>query len=412
VPDLAAYGADEKRGLWKEVDALEAHPLSALTQTDGARNLLTRTMPNTTVNVLGALSLALVAFRAPATAAILALGIVPLALMYASGAGFLVLELVSAPTVVKDVDPYFGLLGLLSLAIGLTALTQAAFRAAAWRPAGIRRVTALSAIGSLVIWAAWKGSEAGLLWFAGQTSMAPEMLLVLGTVIAVGVIAVAKTRGALMPPFPLPSPVLIALTAALAAPFAAPDWAFGGMFANRHSTTLAQEFHTARESASVLNWPAYYDETLRQSIVPPIPVPETVVSELRRRIPPRSVLLADPRYSCALVVLFDAYCINPEKVYNALYFRSAERYHSEYVGRGENGTPQHPFFNANSTLSTAEERLLTDYNVSYLLTDPESTEWATAKLTRLSFATLEYERDGYRLYKVVPVNASIDFAVR
>src|SRR5262249_918831 len=101
VPDLAAYGTDEKRTLWRQVDALEPHPLSAIIDADGMHDLLTRTMPDTTVNVLGIPSLALVALRAPATAAILALGIVPLALMYASGAGFLVLQLVSAPSVVK-----------------------------------------------------------------------------------------------------------------------------------------------------------------------------------------------------------------------------------------------------------------------------------------------------------------------
>ncbi len=400
VPDLVAYGADEKPALWANLRALGGHPLTALAGPSGFRDLLTRTLPSTTVTVFGIPALVLVALRAPAAAAMLALGIVPLALLYASSAGFMLLRLATASSVVKDVNAYFGLLGLLSLAIGLPALIQVGLQAAAWRPAGVRRVIARSVIGAMVVWSAWRGGQAGVQWFADRATMQPEFLLLVAVAVAVAVIVTARTRRTLLPPSAFPSTLIIVLAAGLAVPLAAPEWTFGGVFTSRRHVALGEQLRDARASPSVLDWPAYYEKTLRQSIAPPIPVPGGVMKELRKRIPPRSVVLADPRYSCALVVLFSSYCINPETIYNGLYFRTAERYHAEYVRRGDGGIPEHPFFNANATLTASEARLLTEYRVSFLLTDPDSTDRTAEKLTQLGNATLEMEHDGYRLYRI------------
>ncbi len=400
VPAVVAYGASEKQALWAQLRAMAATPLDALVggPTD-AQDLLTRTLPGTTVIVFGIPAMALAALRAPAAAALLALGIVPLALAYASPAGFVGLQLASASSVVRDVNAYFGLLGLLSLAIGLTALVQAALQAAASEPSGIRQVIARSTVGSIVIWIGFEGSAAVIPWFARRVVMQPALLLLVAVVVAVFTLIIAIRRTALVRPAPFPATV-VGLAVCAAAPLAAPDQAFGGFFGERDPVTLTQELRAARSSPSVLDWPSYYEETLRRSIAPPIEVPVGVVNELRERVPPRQVVLTDPRYSCALVVLLDGYCINPEKIYNSLYFKAAERYHADYVHVGDGGVPEHPFFNQSFTLTAAESRLLTDYGVSYVLTDPGSVDQTTSKLETLGGATLEMDRDGYRLYRI------------
>jgi hypothetical protein len=125
-----------------------------------------------------------------------------------------------------------------------------------------------------------------------------------------------------------------------------------------------------------------------------------VVDEVRRRVPPRQVVLAHPSYSCALVVLMDAYCVNPESIYGD-YFRPATRYHAEYVRLSDGQAPEHPFFNASPSLTDLEDRLLKEYRVSYLLADPEHADQIARKLENATIGvSLETEIDGYRLYKV------------
>ena len=87
-------------------------------------------------------ALAVAVLRTPAAAATLALGIVPLALVYAMPAGLIVLKLLTSVETAADVNAYFGLLGLLALALGLTATVHALLGAAAWRRRGLRRVIA------------------------------------------------------------------------------------------------------------------------------------------------------------------------------------------------------------------------------------------------------------------------------
>jgi hypothetical protein len=62
---------------------------------------------------------------------------------------------------------------------------------------------------------------------------------------------------------------------------------------------------------------------------------------------------------------------------------------------------EHPFFNEGLTLTEAEDRLLSEYKVSYLLADPEHAEQIALKLGNATLdATLEFELDSYRLYRI------------
>jgi hypothetical protein len=227
--------------------------------------------------------------------------------------------------------------------------------------------------------------------------MQPELLLLIAVIAAIVVLVVAAKRTRpLLQPAPFPSGVIL-VTVCLAIPLAAPDWGLGGIFAKREPVTALSRFKAALSSPSVLDWPSHYEE-LRRSLA--VPVPRGVVDELRKRMPPRQIMLAHPRYSCALVVLIDAYCINPESIYGH-YFQPAARYLAEYVRQGEGQAPQHPFFNASPSLTDAERGLLKEYRVSYLLAGPEYADQTALKLREAApGATLEMDRDGYRLYKI------------
>ena len=96
----------------------------------------------------------------------------------------------------------------------------------------------------------------------------------------------------------------------------------------------------------------------------------------------------------------DAYCINPEFLYGD-FFLPAARYHADYVRRTDGHAPEHPFFNARPSLTDVEDRLLTEYHVSYLLADPEHAGQIALKLNEATVgATLEMDQDGYRLYRI------------
>jgi hypothetical protein len=111
-------------------------------------------------------------------------------------------------------------------------------------------------------------------------------------------------------------------------------------------------------------------------------------------------VLADPRYSCAIVVLFDAYCINPPSI-SGHYFQPALPYLERYVGRDASGRQAHPFFDGTPVLRPEEDLLLKEYNVSYILADPESAHAIDAKLKKASTASvLDFEHAGWRLYRL------------
>jgi hypothetical protein len=398
VPYVAEYKRGDRDVLRVELGQLTSDPIGALTGPSPGRSLLSRSMPGTTAVVLGIPALALAVLRVPATASMLVLGIVPLALVYASPTGFAVLALLTSTETVRDVNAYFSLLGLVSLALGLAALAHLVFHAVSSRKRLPSRVIAVSIGGSLVLWAVWTGGSAFLRQFSIGATAGPELLLLTAVVTAVIVLSVAFRNRVILQPAPFPVGTLT-LTICLALACAAPEWAFGRIFEKREPVTALSRFLVALSSPSVLDWPSYYEE-LKTSIAPPLPMPRTVVDELRRHVPPRQVVLADPDYSCALVVLLDAYCINPAAVYGH-YFQPAEGYFAKYVREGDGQTRRHPFFNGDPSLSDAERELLRDYRVSYVLTDPEFAEAMALKLGGgIVGTTLEMDQDGYRLYKV------------
>jgi hypothetical protein len=399
VPYVAEYERHQKVPLRAELIELVQQPTTAIAggPTD-AREILSRTVPATSALVGGIPALALAVLRAPATAAMLALGIVPLALLYASPAGYIVIELLTSVETARDVNAYFSLLGLLALAIGLTALAQAGLHAATTRH-GVGRLVATSAAGSFVVWAAWIWGRNGVRTLASRTTMQPEFLLLVAVIVAAVVLVIAALRPRpIVPPAPLPWGTALA-TLCLAVPFVIPEWGFGGVFTKREAESIFHRFDHTRASPSVVDWAPYY-EGLKQSIAPPLPVPRVVIDALQKHIPPRQVVLADPRYSCALVVLIDAYCINPDSIYGH-YFQPAARYHTEYVTAGAGDVPIHPFFNATISLTSAEARLLEEYRVSYVLADPVYAEAIAGKLREIAGgASLEFDVDGYQLYRI------------
>ena len=400
VPYVAEYESDQKGPLRTELARLALHPIAAVAGRPApAADLLTRTIPATTATVFGMIALPVAALRLPATAAMLAVGIVPLAVIYATPAGFILLTLLTSVETVRDVNAYFGLLGLIALAIALTAAAHAALNAAGWRPAGFRRVVTVAFGISL---AAFLVVSIGR---PASRALAAEAILRPGTVLAIGVAAALATlivvwriRQPLIPASRYAHGVAV-LAACLAIPFALPEAGLGGVFTRREPTNVMTRITTARATPSVLEWPAYYPR-LQTTIAPPLPVPRAVVDELRRRIPPRQIVLADPRYSCALVVLIDAYCINPVSIYGH-YFQPAVAYFRDYVKERGSDTPEHPFFNSTASVSDAERALIQQYHVAYVLTDPEFGDLIASKLTAVvSGITLETTVEGYRLYRV------------
>jgi hypothetical protein len=405
VPYVAEHERSDKESLRIELAALAEHPVQAIAggPTEG-RPLLTRTIPATTVVVLGIPAIALAALRAPATAAMLALGIVPLALVYATPAGFILLKLLTSVETAMDVNAYFGLLGLIAIAVGATALAHALLRAAEWGRPGFRAVVTTAAALSVLLWLGWMVTGAGVTWIAERSAAQPEFLLIVGTIVCAFVLVVAARRdGAPLAPAPFPAGVIV-LAACLALPLAVPERGFGGIFSNRSPATIVDRLRAASASPSVLDWPRYYEQ-LPRTFVPPVRLPREVVDEMRKRIPPRQVVLADPRYSCGLVVLLDAYCMNPEDIYGH-YFEPAAAYFRDYVREKDGPAPRHPFFDDSSSLSDAERRLLDEYHVSYVLAGPEHADQIAAKLEAAEVgAELEFDRDGYRLFRLTAPEA-------
>ena len=400
VPYVAEYESDQKRPLRIELARLAVHPIAAVAGRPApAADLLTRTIPATTATVFGMIALPVAALRLPATATMLAVGIVPLAVMYAMPAGFILLTLLTSVETVRDVNAYFGLLGLIALAIALTAAAHAALNGAGWRPAGFRRVVTvafgISLAALFVVSAGLPASRA----LAAEAILRPGVVLALGVAAALATLIIAwRMRQPLIPPSRFAHGVAL-LAACLTIPFALPDAGLGGVFTGREPTNVMTRITIARATPSVLEWPAYY-RLLQTTIAPPLPVPRGVVDELRRRLPPRQIVLADPRYSCALVVLIDAYCINPVSIYGH-YFQPAIGYFRDYVKERGSDTPEHPFFNSTASVSEAERSLIQEFQVAYVLTDPEFDGLIASKLTTVvPGITLDTTVEGYRLYRV------------
>ena len=128
---------------------------------------------------------------------------------------------------------------------------------------------------------------------------------------------------------------------------------------------------------------------------------EAGVESLTLRGVPRQVLAANPRYSCGLAALVDAYCVNPEIIY-AGYFLTARRYQEQYVhSRDDAAGDWHPFYNTTWPMEDAELTFIQDFGVTYLLADPEHAALIARKLAALDVgAAIAFTRDGYVLYKI------------
>jgi len=236
-------------------------------------------------------------------------------------------------------------------------------------------------------------------WLGNQASTRADVFLRIAVAAAAGAVGIAAVRR---------RPILsaescprgfVVLTMCLAIPLAIPGIVFGGSFAREANATVFSRFASALSRSAVFDSASYYDEVGR-TIAPPLRVPGPVVEEVRRLLPPRQVVLADPKYSCALVVFIDAYCINPEYIYG-LFFQTATPYLAEYVNRNGADAAEHPFFNADPSLRVEEARLLREYRVSYILTDPQYAQETIAKIAQARpNATLVMDRDGYRLYRI------------
>jgi hypothetical protein len=310
-----------------------------------------------------------------------------------------VLTLLTSVETVRDMNAYFSLLGLIALALALTAAAHAVLITAASRQAGLGHLVKRAFAISVAAWIVLIVGRVAARAFAATATTEPRIVLAAGVVAAVAALSISwRGTAPLLRRSPFPTGVA-AVSACLAIPFALPDAGIGGVFAAREPIDVITRFQAARMSPSVLDWNRYYGQ-LQQTIAPPLPVPRAVVDELRRRIPPRQVVLADPRYSCAIVVLVDAYCINPASIYGH-YFQPAVRYFQGYVADRASESPQHPFFNATTSISDAERSLIQDYGVTYVLTDPQYGDVIGAKLARaVEGARLEMALDGYQLYRV------------
>jgi len=192
----------------------------------------------------------------------------------------------------------------------------------------------------------------------------------------------------------VPFPVAVTLTTAL---IALPLPGLGKREPERIS--LLGRFREAHHEPSVVDWPGYYD-VIRTTMnnQTPIRVPASVVDALKVRLSPRTVLLSNPDYSCALAALLDAYCVNPADIYGH-YFLSAGPYLAHYRQVGADGHAWHPFFNSTWPVDERERSMLKDYEVRYLLADPEHAEMIQRKLDALQVAaTVEFRGGGYVLY--------------
>jgi len=401
VPYVAEHEAADRRSLRQELGELLEDPVRGLMggPTEGS-NILTRTIPATTAVVYGLPALALVALRGPATAVVLVLATAPLALLYASPAGFALLKLLTSAATVLDVNTYFGFLGLFGLAIGVAVISGIAVRgAAAARTGGLRRVVAVSAIGAPFVWTAWYLARAVLPRGAEAMATDPAWAFRTAGLTALLVTVVAIRRTPLVGPPPMPIAVALA-SVCLAMPLAMPDDMLGGIFEKRTPLTLVDRLRESRAIPSVENWPAYYERLKTTFAASLDPVPLDAVNALRARVPPRSVVLADPRYSCDLAMLINGYCINPEKIYGHFY-RPAAAYLAEYVTESPGAAPEHPFFNAATVLSDAEARLLRDYRIDFILVDDGHRAAIDIKLRQAGIRTeVDYDAGGYRLYRV------------
>jgi hypothetical protein len=397
LPDFTAFEDGLKSSTLAEFE--QDHPtlgdkLSGVMSQE-SEDLLAHRLPMTTAAVLGVPALAGAVLIAPAAATMLSIGIFTLAALFAVPAGFILLALATSADSVQETPPYFALLGLLGVALGIAGIVSttldgiARFRARTWR---VLWFVAASAV--LVV--AWRPMAIALTTSAlAFVRNNPRVAVGITAGVLILVTTAALLRHGRRPVVgAIPAVGGAVLAALLAYPLA------GLGLPNTERVNFVSAVRNSRTIPSVLDGSRYYD-LVAQSILPPLPMPPSIVGDLRTILPPRQVLLANPHYSCSITALVDAYCVNPEHIYGQ-YFLGARRYQLDYVYSIEGSHADwHPFFNDTWPLEARERRFLNDYHVTYLLADPSHLDLISRKLDALHVvAAREYSRDGYVLYRL------------
>jgi len=414
VTSVTEYERARKIELRSDLRQMATDPRGAVAGpiSEGARNLLGQVTSETVAGVVAIPVLTLAAVVFPASAAILAVAIVPLMLMFAMPAGYLLFQLLTSDSIRSSdgADHFLTFLGLVAVGLAAVAVAEILLHAVAARRGNVRALIGTSAIVLSVLCLAWVGEQAAVRKLVDLAVLRLRVLLLIDAAAAAVIIAIAAASHARFAPVRTTWAGLLA--AGLIIPMPIANWSLHGAYTEGPRHSILAHLKQARSVPSVLNFPSYY-ERLKGATAP---IPLAVMEDLQRIVPPRQVVLADPTYSCGLVVLLDAYCVNPARI-SGHFFLPAIRYFEVYVeassirpgavsldnGGEHPGENQevHPFFNSTSSISERERRLLVDYNVTYILADPEHRDGIDAKLRHGGIdATIEANRDGYRLYRI------------
>lgn len=399
VPEVAQFEHAESADARRRVARVATEPSSAFVAVlpEGSEQLLTQRIPSTIVAVAGIPALLLVALTVPALAAVLVFSIAPLIAVYSTSIGYDLVTLATSKATVQFVEAYFALLGAIALAVGLAAAAQMLLAAVERRQNGLATVIATSAVGSLVLGVLWYSESWMTTWLLQHVASSGRnylwLVLVTGTVTLLTVL-----RGRFSAAVPGVSWTVVVLSIVLALPIVIAGRSFEGLFPSRSRVSLPTRLAQSASAPSVLDWERYYPQL--DGALGPLPVPRTVVDRLRHIMPPRQVLLADPRYSCTLAVLLNAYCINPEQVYGH-FFLSARRYHDVYVEDAREGSAWHPLFNSASAPADRERSFLEEYRPDYVLADPDRRDAIGNKLRAFGLqASMTVLDAGYVVYKL------------
>jgi hypothetical protein len=303
------------------------------------------------------------------------------------------LSLMLSPDTTQDVSAYFGLLGLIGWALGMTAIAAAVVTMAGRVRRDVLRLGAILGVAIVLVAGMWFAAPVIAAAVLLQVVHQPRSFVVIGLLSAIATFLVTRHRRR-QTIVAAPALVTCAVVALCSAPLA------GLGRPNDERVSVLQRWRQARTSPSVTDWRAYYP-VLRQTMRPPVPVPFAVIESLKHVMPPRQVLLSNPDYSCSLAALLDAYCVNPVKVYGH-YFLSGERYLLDYTHRMPNGESDwHPFFNEDWPAEPRESKIISDLRIDYLLADPAHADLMDRKLRALQAPVEVAQRvDGFVLYRI------------
>jgi len=399
VPLVAEYESPRQAGHLRALVDLLSNPTAffAGPMHPQGTELLARRIPSTTTGTIGVPALVLAVWASPFAAAWLALALVPLLAAFATPGGYLTVAFATSDATVTDINAYFALLGAMAVSLAALSVARYSLRMAGAVKRSWATARATTAACLVLALAAWLLSGQVSLWLLSLAQSRPRLVAGLAVPVALAVLFVARTQAHRLSTAPTPVRGTILLTMALVVPSAYLGRSFGGVFDSQARVALPTALARAWELPSVLDWGPYY-ERVRTTIAPPVPVPRAVVDALRERLPPRTVLLADPRYSCGLAVFLDAYCINPERIYGH-FFLSARHYFDAYVQAEADSPAWHPWFNTTWPYREAEREVLRAAGVDAILAAPEHASLIGRKLQAMIVPSPGQPLpDGYMLY--------------